>query len=119
MCISYSGRCLLSNYLANRDSNRGACVQACRWQYCITEKNREGEQYEIQEDKRGTYILNSKDLCLIEHLEELKNAGAIAFSDDLRSSTIIILAFGAVGTVLANTLLTKYDSKRKRGDSDE
>lgn len=79
MCISYSGRCLLSNYLANRDSNRGACVQACRWQYCITEKNREGEQYEIQEDNRGTYILNSKDLCLIEHLEELKDAGVCSF----------------------------------------
>ena len=79
MCISYSGRCLLSNYLANRDSNRGACVQACRWQYCITEKNREGEEYEIQEDKRGTYILNSKDLCLIEHLDELAEAGVCSF----------------------------------------
>lgn len=79
MCISYSGRCLLSNYLSGRDSNRGACVQACRWEYCITEKNRDGEKYEIQEDNRGTYILNSKDLCLIEHLDELKNAGVCSF----------------------------------------
>ena len=79
MCISYSGRCLLSNYLAGRDSNRGACVQPCRWQYTITEKSRQGEQYEIQEDNRGTYILNSKDLCLIEHLSELKEAGICSF----------------------------------------
>lgn len=79
MCISYSGRCLLSNYLACRDSNRGACVQACRWEYTITEKSREGEQYEIQEDKRGTYILNSKDLCMIEHLKELADAGVNSF----------------------------------------
>ena len=80
MCISYSGRCLLSNYLSGRDSNRGACVQACRWQYMITEITRhEGNKYEIQEDQRGTYILNSKDLCMIQHLEELKNAGVNSF----------------------------------------
>ena len=60
MCISYSGRCLLSNYLAGRDSNRGACVQPCRWEYTITEKTRKGEQYTIEEDDKGTYILNSK-----------------------------------------------------------
>ena len=75
MCISYSGRCLLSNYLAGRDSNRGACVQACRWEYSITEKSRQGEQYEIQEDNRGTYILNSKDLCMIEHIGDMIDAG--------------------------------------------
>jgi len=74
MCISYSGRCLLSNYLTGRDSNRGACVQACRWKYFIREENREDEM-EIQEDERGTYILNSKDLCLIDHLSELDKAG--------------------------------------------
>lgn len=78
MCISYSGRCLLSNYLTNRDSNRGACVQACRWEYCIREKNREDE-YEIQEDNNGTYILNSKDLCMIEHIKELYDAGVRSF----------------------------------------
>ena len=75
MCISYSGRCLLSNYLTGRDSNRGACAQCCRWEYTITEKSRKGEQYEIQEDERGTYILNSKDLNMIEHLKELEDAG--------------------------------------------
>lgn len=75
MCISYSGRCLLSNYLNGRDSNKGACVQACRWEYSITEKFRKGQQYEIQEDDKGTYILNSKDLCMINHIQELIVAG--------------------------------------------
>lgn len=74
MCISYSGRCLLSNYLTGRDSNRGACVQACRWKYFIREENRDDE-LPIEEDQRGTYILNSKDLCLIDYLEQLKQAG--------------------------------------------
>ena len=74
MCISYSGRCLLSNYLAGRESNRGACVQACRWKYFIREESRDDE-YEIQEDERGTYILNSKDLCMIDHIAKLKDAG--------------------------------------------
>ena len=78
MCISYSGRCLLSNYLTGRDSNRGACVQACRWEYTITEKSRKGEQYEIQEDDRGTYILNSKDMMMIEHIKELRDAGVVS-----------------------------------------
>lgn len=74
MCISYSGRCLLSNYMTGRDSNKGACVQACRWQYSIREVNK-SEEYPIEEDERGTYILNSKDLCMIEHLKELEEAG--------------------------------------------
>ena len=74
MCISYSGRCLLSNYMAGRDSNRGACVQACRWEYAIREVNK-NEEYPIEQDARGTYILNSKDLCMIEHIKELENAG--------------------------------------------
>lgn len=74
MCISYSGRCLLSNYMTGRDSNRGACVQACRWKYTIREENKD-EEYPIEEDERGTYILNSKDLCMIDHLDELEKAG--------------------------------------------
>ncbi len=74
MCISYSGRCLLSNYLTGRDSNRGACVQACRWKYYIREENRQDE-LPIEEDEKGTYILNSKDMCLIDHLKELEEAG--------------------------------------------
>ena len=77
MCISYSGRCLLSNYLTGRDSNRGACVQACRWQYAIREVGRKDE-LPIEEDERGTYILNSKDLCMIEHLQELEKAGVVS-----------------------------------------
>ena len=64
MCISYSGRCLLSNYMTNRDANRGACTQACRWKYNLVEENRPGEYYPIEEDEHGTYIFNSKDLCL-------------------------------------------------------
>ncbi|MBQ7977230.1 MAG: U32 family peptidase [Clostridia bacterium] len=81
MCISYSGRCLLSNYLTGRDSNRGACVQACRWEYFITEKSRkgQGEEYEIQQDERSTYILNSKDLCMINYLKEMADAGVTSF----------------------------------------
>ncbi len=74
MCISYSGRCLLSNYFTGRDSNRGACVQACRWKYYIREESRKDE-YPIEEDERGTYILNSKDLCLLGHLNKLQEAG--------------------------------------------
>ena len=79
MCISYSGRCLLSNYLTGRDGNRGACAQVCRWEFSITEKSRKGEQFDIQQDERGTYILNSRDLNMIEHLHELKNAGVTSF----------------------------------------
>ncbi len=79
MCIAYSGRCLLSNYLTGRDANRGACAQACRWEYTITEKSRKGDQYPIEEDNRGTYILNSKDLMMIEHLSELESAGITSF----------------------------------------
>lgn len=80
MCISYSGRCLLSNYLCGRDSNRGACVQACRFEYTIREKSRvNGEEYEIQEDNRGTYILNSKDMCLIKYIAQLVDAGITSF----------------------------------------
>ena len=83
MCISYSGRCLLSNYLTGRDSNRGACVQACRWEYYITEKSRkdngQGEEYQIQQDERSTYILNSKDLCMVNYLDRLAAAGVTSF----------------------------------------
>lgn len=79
MCISYSGRCLLSNFLTGRDGNRGACVQACRWEYTITEKTRQGQQFPIEEDGRGTYILNSKDLCMLNHLNDLEDAGVTSF----------------------------------------
>ena len=79
MCISYSGRCLLSKYLSERDGNRGACIQACRFEYTMCEKSRNGEEYTIQEDERGTYILNSKDLCMIEYIDKLVEAGVTSF----------------------------------------
>lgn len=76
MCVSFSGRCLLSQYLTGRDANRGECAQPCRWKYYLTEETRGDERYEISEDERGTYILNSRDLCMIEHLPALIEAGA-------------------------------------------
>ena len=79
MCISYSGRCLLSNYLSGRDSNQGACIQACRFGYTISEVSRKGEHLPIEEDERGTYILNSKDLNMIEYLDKLVDAGVTSF----------------------------------------
>ena len=75
MCVSYSGRCLLSNYMTGRDSNRGACAQPCRYQYTLMEEKRPGEYFPVFEDEKGTYILNSKDMCMIDHLEELSEAG--------------------------------------------
>lgn len=75
MCISYSGRCLLSNYLTGRDSNHGECVQACRWKYSVTEENRPDDKLDLEEDERGTYIFNSKDLCLIDYLDKIIDAG--------------------------------------------
>jgi putative protease len=79
MCISYSGRCLLSNYLTGRDSNHGECVQACRWKYSVIEETRPNEQLDITEDSRGTYIFNSKDLRLIEYLDKIYDAGIYSF----------------------------------------
>ena len=79
MCISYSGRCLLSNYLSGRESNRGACVQSCRWEYEIREKSKGGDFLTIEEDDRGTYILNSKDLNLMDYIAELADAGVVSF----------------------------------------
>ena len=75
MCVSYSGRCLLSNYMTGRDSNRGACAQPCRYQYALMEEKRPGEYFPIEEDAQGTYILNSRDMCMIDHLDDLMDAG--------------------------------------------
>ncbi len=75
MCVSYSGRCLLSNYMTGRDSNRGACAQPCRYQYALMEEKRPGEYFPVYEDEKGTYILNSRDMCTIEHLQDLMDAG--------------------------------------------
>lgn len=78
MCVSFSGRCLLSNYLTGRDANRGACAQPCRWKYHLVEEKRPGEYFEISEDK-GTHIMNSRDMCMIEHIPELIDAGVTSF----------------------------------------
>ena len=78
MCVSFSGRCLLSNYLTGRDANRGACAQPCRWKYHLVEETRPGEYFEITEDK-GTHIMNSRDMCMIEHIPELISAGVSSF----------------------------------------
>ncbi len=75
MCISYSGRCLLSNFMIERDANRGMCAHPCRWKYALVEEKRPGEYYPVEEDQRGTYILNSRDLCMIQHIPELIDAG--------------------------------------------
>ena len=79
MCISYSGRCLLSNFMIKRDANHGECAHACRWKYALVEEQRPGEYYPIEEDERGTYILNSKDLCMIEHIPMLVESGISSF----------------------------------------
>ena len=87
MCVSFSGRCLLSNYLVNRDSNRGECAQPCRWQYSLMEKTREGEYFPIDEDENGTYIFNSKDMCMIEHIPEMVKAGISSFKIEGRAKS--------------------------------
>ena len=75
MCVSYSGRCLLSNYMTGRDSNRGECAQPCRYQYALMEEKRPGEYFPVFEDEKGTYIMNSRDMCMIDHLDDLMAAG--------------------------------------------
>lgn len=92
MCISYSGRCLLSNYLTGRDSNRGDCAQPCRWQYSLMEKTREGQYFDIEENKNGSFFFNSKDLCLIEHIPELMSAGVDSFKIEGRMKSIYYVA---------------------------
>ncbi len=92
MCVSYSGRCLLSNYMTGRDSNRGECTQPCRYKYYIVEEKRPGQYYNIEEDERGTYIMNSKDLCMIEHIPELVRAGISSFKIEGRMKSIFYVA---------------------------
>lgn len=87
MCVSFSGRCLLSNYLLNRDANRGECAQPCRWEYAIMEKKRGGMYFPIDDTENGTYILNSKDMCMIEHIPELISAGINSFKIEGRAKS--------------------------------
>ncbi len=92
MCISYSGRCLLSNYFTGRDANLGACTHPCRWKYYIMEEKRPGEYLPVEENERGTYIFNSKDLCMIEHIPELVKAGIDSFKIEGRMKTALYVA---------------------------
>ncbi len=92
MCISYSGRCLLSNYMTGRDSNAGACAHPCRWNYSLVEEKRPGQYFDVEENERGTFIFNSKDLCTIEHIPELINSGITSLKIEGRVKTSFYVA---------------------------
>ena len=92
MCISYSGRCLLSNFFTGRDANQGACTHPCRWKYAVMEESRPGEYFPVYENERGTYIFNSKDLCMIEHIPDLVEAGIDSFKIEGRMKTALYVA---------------------------
>lgn len=87
MCVSFSGRCLLSNYMTGRDSNRGDCAQPCRWKYALCEETRPGQYFPVEDDSTGTYIINSKDMCMIEHIPELFEAGISSFKIEGRAKS--------------------------------
>ncbi len=95
MCISYSGRCLLSNFFTGRDANHGACTHPCRWKYAVVEETRPGEYLPVYENERGTYIFNSKDLCMIEHIPEMIDAGIDSFKIEGRMKTALYVAAAA------------------------
>ena len=92
MCISYSGRCLLSSFMAGRDANRGECTHPCRWKYSVVEEQRPGEYMPVYENERGTYIFNSKDLCMIEHIPEMVSSGIDSFKIEGRMKTALYVA---------------------------
>jgi len=92
MCISYSGRCLLSNFMVQRDANQGACAHPCRWNYALMEEKRPGEYFPVDEDERGTYVFNSKDLCMIEHIPEMIESGIASAKIEGRMKTIFYVA---------------------------
>lgn len=111
MCVSYSGRCLLSNFMAGRDANHGNCAQPCRWGYSVMEMKRPGEYFPIVEDERGTYIFNSKDMCLIDHIPELVEAGIDSFKIEGRVKTSYYAA------VITNAYRRALDLYIEKGDS--
>ena len=92
MCISYSGRCLLSNYFTGRDSNRGSCAQSCRWKYALVEETRPGKYFPIEEDERGTYIMNSKDMCLLPHIADVIESGVESLKIEGRMKSVHYVA---------------------------
>ncbi len=115
MCISYSGRCLLSNFMAGRDANRGACTHPCRWKYSLVEEQRPGEYYPIEEDARGSYIMNSRDLCMIDCIPDLVNAGVTSFKIEGRMksmyyvATVVSAYRSAIDKYLADPENFEYD----------
>ena len=117
MCISYSGRCLLSNFMAGRDANRGACTHPCRWKYALVEEQRPGEYYPIEEDGRGSYIMNSRDLCMIDCIPDLAAAGVHSFKIEGRMksmyyvATIISAYRAAIDDFTADPEHYEYNSK--------
>jgi putative protease len=111
MCISYSGRCLLSNYFTGRDSNQGACTHPCRWKYSVVEEKRPGEYLPVYENERGTYIFNSKDLCMIEHVPELVEAGIDSLKIEGRMKTALYVA--CVARTYRKAIDDYFDSEEK------
>lgn len=113
MCISYSGRCLLSNYLTGRDANHGECVQACRWKYYISEESRRDEKLEMSEDEHGTYIMNSKDLCLIEELDKIIEAGvdSLKIEGRMKSPYYVATVVNAYRRAIDEYYAAKKDKK--------
>ena len=110
MCISYSGRCLLSSFMAGRDANRGECTHPCRWKYAVVEESRPGQYMPVYENERGTYIFNSKDLCMIEHIPELMEAGIDSFKIEGRMKTALYVA------AVARTYRMAIDDYKKSPD---
>ena len=111
MCISYSGRCLLSNYFTGRDANRGECTHPCRWKYSVMEEERPGEYLPVYENERGTYIFNSKDLCMIEYLPELIDAGIDSLKIEGRMKTALYVA--TVARTYRKAIDDFFESKEK------
>lgn len=112
MCVSFSGRCLLSNYLTGRDSNRGDCAQPCRWKYHLTEEKRPGEYYEISDDENGTFIMNARDMCMIEHIPELVKAGISSFKLEGRAKSAYYT------TIVTNAYRSAIDGYLKNPSDD-
>lgn len=113
MCMAYSGRCLLSNYMTGRDANRGACAHPCRYKYHLVEEKRPGEYFEIEEDSRGTYIMNSQDLCMIEHIPEVIEAGITSFKIEgrMKSSYYVASVVKAYREAIDSYLMDKENYK--------
>jgi len=107
MCVSFSGRCLLSQYLIARDANRGECAQPCRWGYYLSEEKREGQYFKIEEEERGSFILNAKDLCMIRHLEKIKDAGVSSFKIEGRAKSAYYTA------IITNAYRAALDALKK------